>query len=63
MLTFIHRFSLMVEDADSLPPSCALVQGMATCHSLTTIAGELAGDPLDVKMFHATQWVRGYYEH
>nr|CAB3224445.1 probable cation-transporting ATPase 13A3 [Phallusia mammillata] len=29
---------------------------MATCHTLTTIGGELAGDPLDVKMFEATGW-------
>ncbi|XP_074653844.1 polyamine-transporting ATPase 13A3-like isoform X2 [Tubulanus polymorphus] len=30
---------------------------MATCHSLTMIDGELTGDPLDLKMFEATQWV------
>jgi cation-transporting ATPase 13A3/4/5 len=30
---------------------------MATCHSLTLIDGELTGDPLDIKMFEATQWV------
>ncbi|XP_040581274.1 polyamine-transporting ATPase 13A3 [Lepeophtheirus salmonis] len=29
---------------------------LATCHSLTLINGELAGDPLDVKMFEATGW-------
>lgn len=34
-----------------------LVQGMATCHSLTIIDGELVGDPLDVKMFECTGWV------
>ena len=31
-----------------------LVVGMATCHSLTIIDGELAGDPLDLNMFQAT---------
>ncbi|CAB4059167.1 ATP13A2 [Lepeophtheirus salmonis] len=30
---------------------------LATCHSLTLINGELAGDPLDVKMFEATGWL------
>jgi cation-transporting ATPase 13A3/4/5 len=30
---------------------------MATCHSLTFIGGELTGDPLDMVMFEATQWV------
>ncbi|XP_053168236.1 polyamine-transporting ATPase 13A3 isoform X4 [Hemicordylus capensis] len=30
---------------------------MATCHSLTKIAGVLSGDPLDLKMFEATGWI------
>ncbi|XP_033641842.1 probable cation-transporting ATPase 13A3 isoform X2 [Asterias rubens] len=30
---------------------------MATCHSLTRIDGELVGDPLDLKMFQATNWI------
>ncbi|XP_015834823.1 polyamine-transporting ATPase 13A3 isoform X2 [Tribolium castaneum] len=34
-----------------------LVQAMATCHSLTQIAGELTGDPLDLSMFHFTKWI------
>ncbi|XP_029971681.1 probable cation-transporting ATPase 13A3 isoform X2 [Salarias fasciatus] len=29
---------------------------MAACHSLTTIDGQLSGDPLDLKMFGATGW-------
>ncbi|XP_053738745.1 polyamine-transporting ATPase 13A3-like isoform X1 [Synchiropus splendidus] len=33
------------------------VTGMASCHSLTKIQGELSGDPLDLKMFNATGWV------
>uniref|UniRef100_A0A3B4Z1I1 Polyamine-transporting ATPase 13A3 n=1 Tax=Stegastes partitus TaxID=144197 RepID=A0A3B4Z1I1_9TELE len=35
----------------------AFVACMATCHSLTKIEGELSGDPLDLKMFSATDWV------
>ena len=35
-----------------------VVAAMATCHSLTIIEGSLAGDPLDLKMFEATNWVR-----
>ena len=31
--------------------------GMATCHSLTIIDGEISGDPMDVIMFNATKWV------
>ncbi|XP_026733922.1 probable cation-transporting ATPase 13A3 [Trichoplusia ni] len=30
---------------------------MASCHSLTLLDGELAGDPLDLKMFESTGWV------
>ncbi|CAB3242722.1 unnamed protein product [Arctia plantaginis] len=30
---------------------------MATCHSLTLLDSELAGDPLDLKMFESTGWV------
>lgn len=31
----------------------ALVQNMATCHSLTTINGVINGDPLDIEMFRS----------
>ena len=34
-----------------------LLHGMASCHSLTSIDGQLSGDPLDLKMFQATRWV------
>ncbi|CAG5037661.1 unnamed protein product [Parnassius apollo] len=30
--------------------------GMATCHSLTLLDAQLAGDPLDLKMFESTGW-------
>lgn len=33
-----------------------LLFGMATCHSLTLIDGEISGDPLDLKMFESTGW-------
>jgi cation-transporting ATPase 13A3/4/5 len=29
---------------------------MASCHSITYVSGVLIGDPLDVKMFQATNW-------
>ncbi|XP_071449317.1 polyamine-transporting ATPase 13A3-like [Hetaerina americana] len=34
----------------------SFVLAMATCHSLTYIDGEMAGDPLDQKMFESTGW-------
>ncbi|XP_020772878.2 LOW QUALITY PROTEIN: polyamine-transporting ATPase 13A3-like [Boleophthalmus pectinirostris] len=37
--------------------SSPFVACMASCHSLTTIEGQLSGDPLDLKMFSATGWV------
>ena len=50
------RFAPFVEDPCCLSPG-PMVYGMATCHSLTTIDGELTGDPLDLKMFNGTKWV------
>ncbi|XP_037089766.1 LOW QUALITY PROTEIN: probable cation-transporting ATPase 13A3 [Pollicipes pollicipes] len=32
---------------------------LAACHGLTRLAGQLIGDPLDVKMFEATDWPGG----
>lgn len=34
-----------------------LMQGMATCHSLTRIDSKLTGDPLDLSMFQSTKWM------
>lgn len=34
-----------------------LIEGMATCHSLAYINGDLTGDPLDLKMFEFTKWI------
>lgn len=33
------------------------LEGLASCHSITYVHGELIGDPLDVKMFQATGWI------
>ena len=33
-----------------------VLSGMATCHSLTVINGNLCGDPLDLILFKATGW-------
>ena len=38
-------------------PNGSLLKSLATCHSLTRFDGSLTGDPLDVKMFEATEWV------
>lgn len=46
-----------VRDPAVLPVESPIITAMATCHSLTLIDGELTGDPLDIKMFEATQWV------
>ena len=34
-----------------------MLEALATCHSITYVNGNLIGDPLDVKMFEATEWV------
>ncbi|XP_022117134.1 polyamine-transporting ATPase 13A3 [Pieris rapae] len=50
-------FGRCVDDISSLPTNSPLVQALASCHSLTSIQGQLKGDPLDLKMFEFTQWV------
>ncbi len=47
----------MVSDPSELSPG-PLLYAMATCHSLTRINAKLSGDPLDMKMFLSTKWVR-----
>ncbi|KAL4494291.1 hypothetical protein ABPG73_018810 [Tetrahymena malaccensis] len=37
-------------------PDLILKECMASCHGVTRIKGELIGDPLEVKMFEATEW-------
>lgn len=58
MKCFLHVNSFCEEvlDPSLLQPSPLLV-GMATCHSLTIIDNNIAGDPLDVIMFNSLGWV------
>ncbi|XP_012945191.1 probable cation-transporting ATPase 13A3 [Aplysia californica] len=50
-----HKFRHHVSDPSTLP-RCPLLVGLASCHSLTIIDGELSGDPLDLIMFNAIKW-------
>eukprot|EP00095_Tigriopus_kingsejongensis_P012017 maker-scaffold982_size73714-snap-gene-0.8 protein:Tk12017 transcript:maker-scaffold982_size73714-snap-gene-0.8-mRNA-1 annotation:"cation-transporting atpase 13a3" len=45
------------QDPSLLDKDSELIRGMATCHSLTIINGELSGDPLDLRMFESTKWI------
>ncbi|XP_078697010.1 polyamine-transporting ATPase 13A3-like isoform X3 [Branchiostoma floridae x Branchiostoma belcheri] len=46
----------VVKNAADLPRG-PLLAAMASCHSLTLIEGKMTGDPLDLKMFEATDWL------
>ncbi|NXF89115.1 AT134 ATPase, partial [Eubucco bourcierii] len=48
----IHIFS-----GDHSLPWGPVFRAMAVCHSLIAYEGKIQGDPLDVKMFEATNWV------
>ncbi|KAI1235872.1 hypothetical protein IHE44_0001963 [Lamprotornis superbus] len=48
----IHSFP-----ADHSLPWGPLFKALAVCHSLIVWKGKIQGDPLDVKMFEATNWV------
>ncbi|XP_026328514.1 probable cation-transporting ATPase 13A3 isoform X2 [Hyposmocoma kahamanoa] len=52
-----ERFGRRVVDVNLLSAKSPLVQALASCHSLTSIQGQLKGDPLDLKMFEFTQWI------
>ena len=58
-LSLVCSFSFLpvVQDPSALPSHGAFAVAMATCHSLTIIDGEIAGDPLDLKMFNSINWV------
>lgn len=43
--------------SSELPTQSHLLVAMASCHALTRIHNQLCGDPLDLSMFEATQWV------
>ena len=47
---------LPVHNITNLPIDSLLQLGMATCHELNIIGGEMRGDPLDEKMFSSTGW-------
>ncbi|VEL08223.1 unnamed protein product [Protopolystoma xenopodis] len=51
-------FTEAESDPSLLPKPSPLIEALATCHSLTRIQGQLAGDPLDLKMFISINWVR-----
>lgn len=54
----LHRFAEEVQDIKQLSSDQRLLlNAMTTCHSLTIINGILSGDPLDLIMFNATDWV------
>ncbi|XP_064929717.1 probable cation-transporting ATPase 13A4 isoform X4 [Columba livia] len=48
----VHSFP-----ADRSLPWGPVFRAMAVCHSLIVWEGKIQGDPLDVKMFEATNWV------
>ncbi|XP_012941516.2 probable cation-transporting ATPase 13A3 [Aplysia californica] len=49
------RFQPIIKQMSRLLPG-PMTTGMATCHSLTIIDGQIMGDPLDLIMFNATGW-------
>ncbi|XP_055312779.1 polyamine-transporting ATPase 13A3 isoform X2 [Sitodiplosis mosellana] len=51
-----NLFQIPLRDVERLPYD-HLLYGMATCHSITIMNGELKGDPLDLKMFESTNWI------
>uniref|UniRef100_A0A146M0L3 Cation-transporting ATPase n=1 Tax=Lygus hesperus TaxID=30085 RepID=A0A146M0L3_LYGHE len=50
------RFLIPVREFKSMRPD-HLLRAMVTCHSLTIIDGNLAGDPLDIKIFESSGWI------
>ena len=49
-------FGEQITDADEFPKHSPFLEAMASCHSITRIHGDIAGDPLDCKMFEFTKW-------
>lgn len=61
LVVSVLSFLLPEENAFSKPlVKSPFIACMATCHSLTKIEGVISGDPLDLKMFEATGWVRSH---
>ena len=57
------RFGEAVKSVREELPDGALLDALASCHTLLRLEGELVGDPADVKMFEATCWVRRGVQH
>lgn len=60
---FYVLFRVSFQDIHSFPADHSLPWGpvfraMVVCHSLIVWEGKIQGDPLDVKMFEATNWVK-----
>lgn len=60
---FYVLFCFSFQDIHSFPADHGLPWGpvfkaLAVCHSLIVWEGKIQGDPLDVKMFEATNWVK-----
>jgi len=51
-----NAFQDVVKNIPTLGEDSQLLWCLASCHSLTTIKGEVTGDPLDMKMFDSTLW-------
>ena len=51
------QFQETTADPTQLPQDSQFLMAMATCHSLIKLRGELTGNPLDVKLFEAIEWV------
>ena len=51
------HFQETIADPTQLSPDSQFLLSMATCHSLIKLKGDLTGNPLDVKLFQAIEWV------
>jgi cation-transporting P-type ATPase 13A2 len=54
-----HQFGELISDVHDLPQvlnKTSFLYGLATCHSLKMVDGNVMGDPLDLKMFTFTRW-------
>lgn len=50
------KLKVPIEEPSNIEIYDKLIGCLTTCHSLTLIDGKLIGDPLDQKMFDATNW-------
>ncbi|KAI0980351.1 hypothetical protein GJ496_005412 [Pomphorhynchus laevis] len=52
----LPSFSVPISNINEIPNHFDMISSMATCHNLTRIHTDLAGDPIDLKMFEFTGW-------